>query len=149
MLVNNAVTRRDIPGVLYHGVTKRHGWTLWFRTNMFHWADLISMGQTKPKKGEGLLCLWMGHSETLGTPWWRNNSAARTLNSLLLAWGCTIYPGNFLSPSSDGEEACDVLRSTVNRLQTQHPHALFLISGDISLQFLLPSTFMHICTFDE
>lgn len=38
----------------------------------------------------------------------------------------------YIPPSANGDATCDVLHSAVRRLQTQHPQALLLISGDFN-----------------
>ncbi|KAJ8010039.1 hypothetical protein DPEC_G00070840 [Dallia pectoralis] len=38
----------------------------------------------------------------------------------------------YIPPSADGGSACDVIHSITASLQTQHPDALFLISGDFN-----------------
>ncbi|KAI3367090.1 hypothetical protein L3Q82_008125 [Scortum barcoo] len=38
----------------------------------------------------------------------------------------------YVPPSANADAACDVLLSAVSRLQTQHPDALLLISGDFN-----------------
>ena len=38
----------------------------------------------------------------------------------------------YIPPRADAESACDVIHSAVARLQTQHPEALVLISGDFN-----------------
>ncbi|KAI3371934.1 hypothetical protein L3Q82_006809 [Scortum barcoo] len=38
----------------------------------------------------------------------------------------------YIPPSANADAACDVLLSAVSRLQTQHPDALLLISGDFN-----------------
>uniref|UniRef100_A0A8C6M681 Reverse transcriptase domain-containing protein n=1 Tax=Nothobranchius furzeri TaxID=105023 RepID=A0A8C6M681_NOTFU len=48
----------------------------------------------------------------------------------------------YVPPSAGTEAACEVLHTVTSRLQTQHPQALFLISGDfnhISLSSTLPT----------
>ena len=57
----------------------------------------------------------------------------------------------YIPPSKKkAEEACGVISSTVSRLQTQHPNALLLISGDFnqaSLSKTLPTFKQHVtCT---
>ena len=47
-----------------------------------------------------------------------------------------------IPPSANADAACDVLHSVASSLQTQHPQALFLISGDFShasLSSILPT----------
>ncbi|XP_029924039.1 uncharacterized protein LOC115371064 [Myripristis murdjan] len=38
----------------------------------------------------------------------------------------------YIPPSANADAACDVLHSVTSRLQTEHPQALFLISGDFN-----------------
>lgn len=38
----------------------------------------------------------------------------------------------YVPPTANGDAACDVLTAAVSRLQTQHPNALLLISGDFN-----------------
>ena len=38
----------------------------------------------------------------------------------------------YVTPSANGDTACDALHSVESRLQTQHPQALFLISGNFN-----------------
>lgn len=48
----------------------------------------------------------------------------------------------YIPPSANTDAACDVLHSVTSSLQTQHPQALFLISGDFnhaSLSSTLPT----------
>ncbi|KAJ4946601.1 hypothetical protein JOQ06_024265 [Pogonophryne albipinna] len=56
----------------------------------------------------------------------------------------------YIPPSANAEEACDVISSTVRRLQTPHPNALLLISGDFnhaSLSKTLPTFKQYVtCT---
>ena len=60
----------------------------------------------------------------------------------------------YVPPSATAEAACDVIHSTVSRLQTQHPDALLLISGDfnhVSLSSTLPTFTQYVkcCTRDN
>uniref|UniRef100_A0A3P9LKD5 Reverse transcriptase domain-containing protein n=1 Tax=Oryzias latipes TaxID=8090 RepID=A0A3P9LKD5_ORYLA len=43
-----------------------------------------------------------------------------------------IVIATYIPPSANGDDACDVLHSVVNRLLTQSPNALLLISGDFN-----------------
>ena len=53
-------------------------------------------------------------------------------------------------PSANADAACDVLHSVTSSLQTQHPQALFLISGDFnhaSLSSTLPTFTQYVTCY--
>ena len=87
---------------------------------------------------------------------WRNVSVPRTLNCWL--WECNpiILPQEFTStiiisvyvpPPADAAVACDVIHSAVAQMQTQHPNAFIVITGNfnhISLDKILPTLHQYV-----
>ena len=50
--------------------------------------------------------------------------------------------GVYVPPSADAAVACDIIHSAVAQIQTQHPSAVIVITGDfnhVSLDKILPT----------
>lgn len=79
---------------------------------------------------QGWLNVLMIDCVNLTTSLFKKNTAVRTMSCYPLASGLTIYRGNSCmlleSSVSDADAVCDVIHSAINRLHTQHLHALLI-----------------------